>query len=54
MTGKAALEMFAPGEYDWSYRDIPQLPDMTGLISPENWNRRHTREDFTAAGSAYG
>ncbi|WP_416171588.1 response regulator, partial [Enterobacter hormaechei] len=30
MTGKAALEMFTPGEYDLVLLDI-QLPDMTGL-----------------------
>ena len=30
MTGKAALEMFKPGEYDLVLLDI-QLPDMTGL-----------------------
>jgi two-component system aerobic respiration control sensor histidine kinase ArcB len=30
MTGKAALEMFEPGEYDLVLLDI-QLPDMTGL-----------------------
>lgn len=42
MTGKAALEMFAPGEYDLVLLDI-QLPDMTGLdIARE----RHTREDL--------
>lgn len=31
MTGKAALEMFKPGEYDLVLLDI-QLPDMTGWI----------------------
>ncbi len=31
MTGKAALEMFEPGEYDLVLLDI-QLPDMTGRI----------------------
>ena len=30
MTGKDALEMFAPGEYDLVLLDI-QLPDMTGF-----------------------
>ncbi|VTN12046.1 Aerobic respiration control sensor protein ArcB [Raoultella terrigena] len=42
MTGKAALEMFEPGEYDLVLLDI-QLPDMTGLdIS------RHLKQRFAA------
>ncbi|MGX2008951.1 response regulator, partial [Enterobacter asburiae] len=41
-TGKAALEMFEPGEYDLVLLDI-QLPDMTGLdIS------RHLKQHFAA------
>ena len=45
MTGKAALEMFQPGEYDLVLLDI-QLPDMTGLdISPE-LTRRYAKEDL--------
>ncbi|KZG25250.1 aerobic respiration two-component sensor histidine kinase ArcB, partial [Salmonella enterica subsp. enterica serovar Tennessee] len=44
MTGKAALEMFAPGEYDLVLLDI-QLPDMTGLDIARELTRRHTRED---------
>ncbi|KJT63285.1 aerobic respiration control sensor protein ArcB [Salmonella enterica subsp. enterica serovar Heidelberg str. 622737-12] len=45
MTGKAALEMFAPGEYDLVLLDI-QLPDMTGLDIARELTRRHTREDL--------
>ncbi|EJL4770402.1 aerobic respiration two-component sensor histidine kinase ArcB [Salmonella enterica] len=45
MTGKAALEMFVPGEYDLVLLDI-QLPDMTGLDIARELTRRHTREDL--------
>ncbi|EHJ3291382.1 aerobic respiration two-component sensor histidine kinase ArcB [Salmonella enterica] len=45
MTGKAALEMFTPGEYDLVLLDI-QLPDMTGLDIARELTRRHTREDL--------
>lgn len=45
MTGKAALEMFAPGEYDLVLLDI-QLPDMTGLDIARELTRRHMREDL--------
>lgn len=48
MTGKAALEMFKPGEYDLVLLDI-QLPDMTGLdisCTDEALSAR----GFTAAG----
>ncbi|ELM7237955.1 aerobic respiration two-component sensor histidine kinase ArcB [Salmonella enterica] len=45
MTGKAALEMFAPGEYDLVLLDI-QLPDMTGLDIARELTRRHTLEDL--------
>ena len=46
MTGKAALEMFEPGEYDLVLLDI-QLPDMTGLdIS------RELKQRFAAIGAS--
>ncbi|EKK7694455.1 aerobic respiration two-component sensor histidine kinase ArcB [Cronobacter sakazakii] len=43
MTGKAALEMFSPGEFDLMLLDI-QLPDMTGLDISRELNRRYTRD----------
>ncbi|ELY4570023.1 aerobic respiration two-component sensor histidine kinase ArcB [Cronobacter sakazakii] len=43
MTGKAALEMFSPGEFDLVLLDI-QLPDMTGLDISRELNRRYTRD----------
>jgi two-component system aerobic respiration control sensor histidine kinase ArcB len=44
MTGKAALEMFSPSDYDLVLLDI-QLPDMTGLdISRELKQRYHADE----------
>jgi len=43
MTGTAALEMFAPGEYDLLLLDI-QLPDMTGLDISRTLIRRYTRD----------
>lgn len=45
MTGKAALEMFKPGEYDLVLLDI-QLPDMTGLDISRELTRRYPREDL--------
>ena len=45
MTGKAALEMFKPGEYDLVLLDI-QLPDMTGLDSSRELTKRYPREDL--------
>jgi len=45
MTGKAALEMFKPGEYDLVLLDI-QLPDMTGLDISRELTKRYPREDF--------
>ncbi|HGT6244275.1 TPA: aerobic respiration two-component sensor histidine kinase ArcB [Escherichia coli] len=49
MTGKAALEMFKPGEYDLVLLDI-QLPDMTGLMTGLDISReltkRYPREDL--------
>ncbi len=45
MTGKAALEMFKPGEYDLVLLDI-QLPDMTGLDISRELTKRHPREDL--------
>ncbi|KDZ63535.1 aerobic respiration control sensor protein ArcB [Escherichia coli 3-073-06_S1_C2] len=43
MTGKAALEMFKPGEYDLVLLDI-QLPDMTGLDISRELTKRYPRE----------
>ncbi|ELP1918206.1 aerobic respiration two-component sensor histidine kinase ArcB [Escherichia coli] len=45
MTGKAALEMFKPGEYDLVLLDI-QLPDMTGLDIFRELTKRYPREDL--------
>ncbi|HAH0921698.1 aerobic respiration two-component sensor histidine kinase ArcB [Escherichia coli] len=45
MTGKAALEMFKPGEYDLMLLDI-QLPDMTGLDISRELTKRYPREDL--------
>ncbi|HCP0541438.1 TPA: aerobic respiration two-component sensor histidine kinase ArcB [Escherichia coli] len=45
MTGKAALEMFKPGEYDLVSLDI-QLPDMTGLDISRELTKRYPREDL--------
>ncbi|MDD8103009.1 aerobic respiration two-component sensor histidine kinase ArcB [Escherichia coli] len=45
MTGKAALEMFKPGEYDLVLLDI-QLPDMTGLDISREVTKRYPREDL--------
>ena len=45
MTGKAALEMFKPGEYDLVLLDI-QLPDMTGLDISRDLTKRYPREDL--------
>lgn len=45
MTGKAALEMFKPGEYDLVLLDI-QLPDMTGLDISRELAKRYPREDL--------
>ena len=45
MTGKAALEMFKPGEYDLVLLDI-QLPDMTGLGISRELTKRYPREDL--------
>ena len=45
MTGKAALEMFKPGEYDLVLLDI-QLPDMTGLDISRALTKRYPREDL--------
>ncbi|EFE1841771.1 aerobic respiration two-component sensor histidine kinase ArcB [Escherichia coli] len=45
MTGKAALEMFKPGEYDLVLLDI-QLPDMTGLDISCELTKRYPREDL--------
>ena len=45
MTGKAALEMFKPGEYDLVLLDI-QLPDMTGLDISRELTKRSPREDL--------
>ncbi|STM80248.1 aerobic respiration control protein (bifunctional two-component sensor kinase/response regulator) [Escherichia coli] len=49
MTGKAALEMFKPGEYDLVLLDI-QLPDMTGLDISRELTKRYPARGFTAAG----
>ena len=45
MTGKAALEMFKPGEYDLVLLDI-QLPDMTGLDISRELTKRYPSEDL--------
>ncbi|EFJ2995001.1 aerobic respiration two-component sensor histidine kinase ArcB [Escherichia coli] len=45
MTGKAALEMFKPGEYDLVLLDI-QLPDMTGLDISRELTKRYPRGDL--------
>ncbi|HBB6500514.1 TPA: aerobic respiration two-component sensor histidine kinase ArcB [Escherichia coli] len=45
MTGKAALEMFKPGEYDLVLLDI-QLPDMTGLDISRELTKRYPCEDL--------
>ncbi|EEW1673387.1 aerobic respiration two-component sensor histidine kinase ArcB [Escherichia coli] len=45
MTGKAALEIFKPGEYDLVLLDI-QLPDMTGLDISRELTKRYPREDL--------
>ena len=45
MTGKAALEMFAPGEYDLVLLDI-QLPDMTGLDISRELKKRYHADDL--------
>ena len=45
MTGKAALEMIKPGEYDLVLLDI-QLPDMTGLDISRELTKRYPREDL--------
>lgn len=45
MTGKAALEMFKPGEYDLVLLDI-QLPDLTGLDISRELTKRYPREDL--------
>ncbi|HDC8734315.1 TPA: aerobic respiration two-component sensor histidine kinase ArcB [Escherichia coli] len=45
MNGKAALEMFKPGEYDLVLLDI-QLPDMTGLDISRELTKRYPREDL--------
>nr|HBK6103565.1 aerobic respiration two-component sensor histidine kinase ArcB [Citrobacter freundii] len=45
MTGKAALEMFTPGEYDLVLLDI-QLPDMTGLDISRELTQKYAREDL--------
>ncbi|ENB0528326.1 aerobic respiration two-component sensor histidine kinase ArcB [Escherichia coli] len=45
MTGKAALEMFKPGEYDLVLLDI-QLPDMTGLDISRELTKRYPRENL--------
>jgi two-component system aerobic respiration control sensor histidine kinase ArcB len=45
MTGGAALEMFAPGEYDLVLLDI-QLPDMTGLDISRALTSRYSRDEL--------
>ncbi|EFB72554.1 MULTISPECIES: aerobic respiration two-component sensor histidine kinase ArcB [Providencia] len=45
MTGKDALEMFAPGEYDLVLLDI-QLPDMTGLDISRQLKQQYDKEDL--------
>ncbi|STD23286.1 Aerobic respiration control sensor protein ArcB [Enterobacter asburiae] len=53
MTGKAALEMFKPGEYDLVLLDI-QLPDMTGLDISRELTRQYAGRRTAAAGGADG
>jgi two-component system aerobic respiration control sensor histidine kinase ArcB len=45
MTGKAALEMFKPGEYDLVLLDI-QLPDMTGLDISRELTRQYAADEL--------
>lgn len=45
MTGKAALEMFEPGEYDPVLLDI-QLPDMTGLDISRQLKQRYAADEL--------
>lgn len=45
MTGKEALEMFEPGEYDLVLLDI-QLPDMTGMDIARELNQRFNKESL--------
>lgn len=45
MTGKAALEMFSPDEYDLVLLDI-QLPDMTGMDISRALNQRFKKESL--------
>lgn len=45
MTGKAALEMFVPGEYDLVLLDI-QLPDMTGLDISRQLKQRFSADEL--------
>lgn len=45
MTGKDALEMFIPGEYDLVLLDI-QLPDMTGLDISRELNKRFSKNEL--------
>ncbi|WP_155959333.1 response regulator, partial [Klebsiella aerogenes] len=45
MTGKAALEMFEPGEYDLVLLDI-QLPDMTGLDISRQLKQRYAADEL--------
>ncbi|WP_336708954.1 MULTISPECIES: aerobic respiration two-component sensor histidine kinase ArcB [unclassified Cedecea] len=45
MTGKDALEMFMPGEYDLVLLDI-QLPDMTGLDISRELNKRFSKDEL--------
>ncbi|BDH44427.1 aerobic respiration control sensor protein [Salmonella enterica subsp. enterica serovar Choleraesuis] len=45
MTGKQALEMFQPDEYDLVLLDI-QLPDMTGLDISRELKKRYQRDEL--------
>ncbi|WP_024550742.1 aerobic respiration two-component sensor histidine kinase ArcB [Siccibacter turicensis] len=45
MTGKEALEMFTPDEYDLVLLDI-QLPDMTGLDISRELNQRYAKDEL--------
>ncbi|MBT0647064.1 response regulator, partial [Escherichia coli] len=45
MTGKAALEMFEPGEYDLVLLDI-QLPDRTGLDISRELKQRFAADEL--------
>ena len=45
MTGKEALEMFEPGEYDLVLLDI-QLPDMTGMDISRALNQRFAKDSL--------